>query len=203
MVGEWISGRETLHTSQMGSIIKTSGVSIGNTSPGNKFATISYLNHIKTLNSIISKVGSVCHISWNCPGHVLRMGTCPKISVTEWDGWLFCIFCSVTCLKCILAVSHMSHFHLYPKKFQILLIFQINLWKISLIPLSKISFSDSFFAIATPVLIPKHKKWGVIKDLYCKHKEIHCNSSFIIPPLFPSNPGKNSFFFNVLVFWSD
>ncbi len=48
-------------TNQKGSIMETSGVSIGSATSGINLAKISHPNSIKTVNCTVSKPGSVCH----------------------------------------------------------------------------------------------------------------------------------------------
>ncbi len=53
---------------------------------------------------------AVVDLSWKCPRHVLRTGTCPKILVTEWDGLLF--FADFA-QSCVCSVSP-SQLHVLP-----------------------------------------------------------------------------------------
>ncbi len=130
-----------------------------------------------------------------CPSHVLRTGTCPKIPGTESDDWPFlCNFCSVTCPWHVLAVSHVSSLPPVTKSLQIVQILQINLWKISLIPLQELSFPNSYFDIATLVLIPKEKIEVSIKYLHYKHEKYIVMHLLSFSPLAPLWSQQNWFF---------
>ncbi len=55
-------------------------------------------SNTRHLHVVVCMVHAYLEMSRTCPNPVLRMGTCPKISVTEWDGWsFFWIFYSVMC----------------------------------------------------------------------------------------------------------
>ncbi len=62
MVMEWMGVRKMIvGTNKKGGIMETSGVSIGITTVGITFATISHPNSIKAINSTVSNAGDVCH----------------------------------------------------------------------------------------------------------------------------------------------
>ncbi len=117
------------------------------------------------------QLSTLLEMSQTCPGHVLRMGTYCKISVIGW----------VMHLQHVLAVSHVSSLSPGTKNLQIIQIFQINLWKLSSIPLSKISYSNSIFGISRPILIPKLKNEVSVKEKITNTKnELQCISR--LPP---------------------
>ncbi len=130
------------------------------------------------------KAGSMM-FSWTCHGHVLRTGACPIIPGTKSDGQPFFVNFLLSRVSLTCPYNLMTSLPPVTK----------NLANHCLIPVQKLSFSNSFFAIATLVY------WSKIEKLRCKqkiciaNKKLHCNESLILlPPCSPLILTKSHFF---------
>ncbi len=129
-------------------------------------------------------------LSWKCPCHVL------KCKGQNWmmDHILVNFLLSSLSAACCQSQSCVLSSIWNKKNSQINQIFQIHIWKITSIPLCKLSFPNSSFGITKPILITKWNKGCQEKICFANTKNVLQRISHPSPPLFPSDPGKNSLF---------